>query len=54
MLTTMISGDRGDKYPRGVTYPAIDLALDGLIRVVGLEDLDPNHFPGRTLPANRA
>jgi len=49
-LTTTISGDRGDKYPRGVRYPAIDLALDNIINVTHLEDLDPTHFPGRTLP----
>jgi hypothetical protein len=50
MLTTMISADRGDAYPRGIEYPVIDLALDKLIHVVGLEDLDPTLFPGRTLP----
>ena len=49
-LTTMISGDRGDAYPRGVTYPAIDLALSGIINVTHLEDLNSEHFPGRTLP----
>jgi hypothetical protein len=36
MLTTRISVDRGDAYPRGVEYPVIDLALDKLINVVGL------------------
>ena len=50
LLTTMISGDRGDAYPRGVSYPAIDLALDGIIGMNHLEDLDPALFPGRTLP----
>ena len=49
-LTTMISADRGDAYPRGVSYPAIDLALDGIISMNHLEDLDPSLFPGRTLP----
>lgn len=49
-LTTMISVDRGDKYPRGVQYPAIDLALDNIINVTHLEDLDAGNFPGRTLP----
>ena len=49
MLTTLISIDRGNAYPRGVDYPVIDLALDGLIHVVGLELLDPALFPGRTL-----
>jgi hypothetical protein len=50
MLTTIISADRGDTYPRGVEYPMIDLALDGLIHVVGLEGLDSKYFPGRVLP----
>ena len=49
MLTMNVSGDRGDKYPRGVWYPVIDLALDGIIKVDGLEDLDPALFPGRVL-----
>ena len=49
MLTTIISIDRGEAYPRGVKYPMIDLALDKLINVVGLEQLDPTFFPGRTL-----
>lgn len=53
MLTTMISADRGDAYPRSVEYPMIDLALDGLIHAVGLEELDPAFFPGRTLPRTR-
>jgi hypothetical protein len=50
MLRTLISADRGGKYPRGATYPVIDLALDGLIAVVDLNSLNPKHFPGRTLP----
>ncbi len=50
MLTTLISADRGDAYPRGVEYPVIDLALDNIIHAVGLEGLDPSLFPGRTLP----
>ena len=50
MLTTMISADRGDAYPKGIEYPVIDLALDGLIHAIGLEVLDPTLFPGRTLP----
>jgi len=50
MLRTLISVDRGDHYPRGVQYPVIDLALDGLIHTVGLEALDPAQFPGRRLP----
>jgi hypothetical protein len=50
MLTTEISADRGDSYPRGVKYPMIDLALDRIIHAVGLEELDPQFFPGRNLP----
>jgi hypothetical protein len=50
MLATEISVDRGDKYPRGVRYPVIDLALDKIIQMSHLEDLDPAHFPGKTLP----
>ncbi len=33
MLRTLISADRDGHYPKGVTYPMIDLALDGLIGV---------------------
>lgn len=50
MLTTVISADRGDAYPRGVEYPVIDLVLDKIINAIGLEELDPTFFPGRTLP----
>ena len=50
LLVTMISADRGDTYPRGVEYPIIDLALDKIIHVVGLEELAPELFPGRTFP----
>ena len=50
MLTTEISIDRGEAYPRGITYPMIDLALDHLLPTVGLEYLDPKFFPGRALP----
>jgi len=49
-LTTEIGADRGDKYPRGVSYPAIDLALDHFISVSRLEELDPHLFPGKKLP----
>jgi hypothetical protein len=49
VLTTIISADRGEAYPRGVEYPVIDLAIDRLINVVGLEELDPRLFPGRAL-----
>jgi hypothetical protein len=51
MLTTEISADRGNKYPRGVTYPMIDLAIDGLIAVNDLHDLETRHFPGKNLTA---
>jgi len=50
MLRTLISADRGGDYPKGVTYPVIDLALDGLIRVTDLSLLDPKDFPNRLLP----
>ena len=50
MLRTLISADRGGDYARGVTYPMIDLALDGLIRVTDLTLLDPKYFPDRVLP----
>jgi hypothetical protein len=50
MLTTIISADRGDAFPRGVKYPMIDLVLDKIIHAVGLETLDPKYFPGRSLP----
>jgi hypothetical protein len=52
ILRTMISIDRGDAYPRGVEYPMIDLALDKLINVIGLEQLDPSFFSGRILSQN--
>lgn len=50
MLKTVISADRGDRFPRGVQYPMIDLALDGQIHTVGLSELDPREFPDKTLP----
>ena len=33
LFTLMIDADRGGDYPRGVTYPAIELARDGQIHV---------------------
>ena len=33
IFTLMIDGDRGDDYPRGVVYPAIELARDGQIHI---------------------
>jgi hypothetical protein len=50
MLTTEISSDRGDAYPRGAKYPVIDLVIDKLLAAVGLEELNPEFFPGRVLP----
>lgn len=50
MLQTEISADRGDAYPRGVTYPLIDLVRDNILHAVGLEELDPNLFPGHASP----
>jgi hypothetical protein len=51
MLKTVISINRGDQYPRDVSYPMIDLALDGLIAVTDLAALDPAEFPDKKLPA---
>ena len=34
MFHTTISGDRGDAYPRGVTYPVFELARDNIIAVM--------------------
>jgi hypothetical protein len=50
MLATWISADRGDRFPRGISYPVVDLALDGLIHVIGLENVDPKYLAGRRLP----
>jgi hypothetical protein len=49
MLKTEISIDRGDRYPRAVSYPVIDLAIDRLIGVKDLHELDPKEFPGKRL-----
>jgi hypothetical protein len=49
MLKTVISADRGDRYPRGVMYPVIDLAIDRLIAVNDLHELDPKDFPDKQL-----
>ncbi len=45
MLTMNISGDRGDKYPRGVWYPVIDLALDGHHQGRWFRKSQPRTFP---------
>ena len=39
MFHTTISGDRGDAYPRGVTYPVFELARDKIIGVVDYPEL---------------
>ncbi len=46
MLMIMISADRGDNYPRGVSYPMIDLAIDHLIAVDDLQELDRSKLLG--------
>jgi fructose-1,6-bisphosphatase len=53
MLKTIISADRGDRYPRGVSYPVIDLAIDRLIVVNDLHELDPKDFPDKPLTHGR-
>jgi Trypsin-like peptidase domain len=40
MLSTVISVDRGERYPRGVSYPVINLARDNLIAVTDFNELD--------------
>jgi hypothetical protein len=54
MLRTLISADRDRHYSKGVTYPMIDLAPDGLIGITDLALLDPRSFPGRVLPKAHA
>jgi hypothetical protein len=49
MLRLQISANRSGRYPKNVTYPAIDLALDDLMYVVDIASLDPAQFPGRRL-----
>jgi hypothetical protein len=53
MLKTIISADRGDRYPRGVSYPVINLAIDRLIVVNDLHELDPKDFPDKPLTHGR-
>jgi hypothetical protein len=53
MLKTVISVDRGDRFPRGVSYPVIDLAIDGLVAVNDLDQLDPTQFPGKQLTSRQ-
>ena len=49
MLRTLISANRDHRFSRGVQYPVIDLALDKILNVIGLEQLDPRFFPGKSL-----
>jgi hypothetical protein len=49
MLKTVISANRGELYPEDVSYRVVDLAIDGLISVTDLHQLDPAHFPGKQL-----
>ncbi len=49
MLKTLISANRGDRYPKDVLYPVIDLAIDRLISVADLHQLDPAIFPDKQL-----
>jgi len=50
MLATVISANRGDRYPKDVTYPMIDLARDGLISAVDLEQLNFPPFNAPNIP----
>ena len=49
MLRLKISANRAGPYPKDVTYPLIDLAIDGLMRVVDMDSLDAAQFAGRQL-----
>lgn len=40
LFRLVLSADRGDKYPRGIRYPAIELARGGQIRVTDLPRLE--------------
>jgi len=50
LLTTVISANRGDRYPKNVNYPMIDLARDGLISVVDIEHLNFPPFDTAYIP----
>jgi hypothetical protein len=39
MLTTVISANRAGCYPKNVNYPMVELARNGLISVVDIEQL---------------
>lgn len=49
MLKTAITANRAGNFPKGVSYPVIDLAIDRLIAVTDLHELDPKEFPGKQL-----
>lgn len=53
MLKTTISIDRGERYPRGVSYQVVDLAVDGLIGVADLHELNSADFPGKDFSRSR-
>jgi len=53
MPQTIISADRSGNYPRGVSYPLIDLALDRIISVVDLSSLNRKGFLARPNAAGR-
>jgi hypothetical protein len=49
MLKTVISANRSGNYVQDVFYPVIDLAVDRLIAVTDLHQLDPKEFPDKRL-----
>ena len=51
MLRILIDGKRVGQAPPPAKYPAIDLALDGVLSVVDMGSLSPQWFPGRDLPS---
>jgi hypothetical protein len=53
LFRLVLSADRGDKHPRGVQYPAIELARGGLIGVTDLPRLErwfADHIRGGAVP----
>jgi hypothetical protein len=50
MLRILISAQRAGQPASNSLYPAIDLALEGILAVSDLSSLDPSWFPGRRLP----
>lgn len=47
LFSLIISADRGDHYPRGISYPAIELARDGQISVAEIDRLNMWFASGR-------